>query len=402
MKKLLITATAVLGLLIPSIAKSDIIFYKDGLVKGDVTSKEITLKLCSVSDDVVKLNRDRILGIQTYGNGQLEVILKDDTGLNMNMGYSSTPDCLKIIVKDDKGKEEILAGEDIKKYLLTNNVVPDKDIIAKYDFIKVASQYYKKIGLTPGESFSFYRDDVQERYILVSIDNLKLARNYESMQIQSSFDKEEIKSLEQKLNSEGKDTYLTVVASAGCSLTPSFVVYPNSRFISTIFHEWWHEIREDLPLELNEATATAVGLACAEEFLSKNPEYKKGSFWWESTQTRNRCRGYSNMVVDYYDRLSKLYSSDKPNAEKLRIKEQMLNEMEQKTGYKMNNAELSFAITYCRYFELVSKVVDSYKNLEDAVSALKDIPPGDLESGVKYLEDLLKVEKEKPKLETYH
>jgi len=38
---------------------------------------------------------------------------------------------------------------------------------------------------------------------------------------------------------------------------------------------------------------------------------------------------------------------------------------------------------------LVSKVVKNYTSLEDAVSALKDIPPYDLSSGVKYLEELL-------------
>lgn len=401
MKKLLITATAVLGLLIPSIAKSDIIFYKDGRVKGDVTSQEITLKLCSVSDDAVKLNRDRILGIQTYENGQLEVILKDDTGLNMNMGYSSTPDCLKIIVKDDKGKEEIIAGEDIKKYLFTNNVVPDKEIIKKYEFLEVVSKYYKKIGLTPGESFSFYRDDVKERYILVSIDRFKLAKNYETLDIQTSFNKEEIESLEKKLKSEGKDTYMSIVASAGCALTPPFIKYSRGNLTDVIFHEWWHENKTDLPLELNEATAMAVGLACAEDFLSKHLQYRDYSFF-EETKTSKGYGRYSKVIVNYYERLSKVYNSEISDEEKLQTKEQILKEMKEKTGLNMNNAELSFIITYCRYFNLVNKVINNYSDIKEAVKVLKETPGYSLEEGVKYLEGLLKVEVEKPKLETHY
>lgn len=402
MKKLLITAATVLSILLPCIAKSDIIFYKNGKVKGDVTSEEITLKLSSVSDDAIKLDRNKILGIEIYDNSQLEVILKDDTGWNISMGYSSTPDCLKITVRNDKGKEEVIAGEDIKKYLFTNNIVPDKDIIKKYEFINVASKYFKKIGLTPGESFSFYRDDIKERYVLMSIGNLKLARSYETLDIKSSFDKEEIKSLEEKLKAEGKDTYFAVVASPGCALTPSFVNYSKNYLTEVLFHEWWHEIRGDLPLELNEATAMAVGLACSEDFLSKYPEYKKDLKWDEQEKTSKAYSRYSKMVVGYYEKLSKIYNSEMSNEEKLKAKEQILQEMEQETGHKINNAEISFYITYCRYFNLVDKVIKHYPNLEDAIKVLKDIPYGRVEDGVKYLEDLLKVGVEKPKIETYY
>jgi len=398
MKKLLITATAVLGLLIPSLAQSDIIFYKDGKVRGDVTSKEITLKLSSVSDDVIEINRDKTLGIKTYENGQLEVILKDT-----DMGYSSTPDCLKIVIRDDKGKEETLKGEDIKKYLFTNNVIPDKDIIKKYEFLEVASKYYKKIGLTPGDSFSLYRDDVKERYLLVVSDKLSLAKNYRHMHIISSFDKEEIQSLEEKLKTEGKDTYLAVVASAGCSLTPFFVKYHNSSFVEVVFHEWWHENKADMSLELNEATATAVGITCLEDFLSKHPKYK-GYQYQKILKTSEGYSEYSQAVVEYYERLSKVYNSNLSDEDKLKSKEQILNEMREKTGLNMNNAELSFEIAYCRYFNLVNDVIHNYEDIKEAIKALKDIPSGELEEekGIKYLEDLLKVKKEKPKLETYY
>ncbi|MDP2906378.1 MAG: aminopeptidase [Nanoarchaeota archaeon] len=402
MKKLLITAATALSLLLPCISSADIIFYKNGKVKHDVKSQEITLKLCSVSDDVSKLDRDSILGIQGYDNGKLDISLKNDSDFNWDMGHSTTGDCLKIVIKDSEGKEEIINGEEIEKYLFTNDVVPDKEIIKKYEFIKVASQYYKKIGLTPGESFSLYRDDVKESYVLVSIDNLKLATNYQNMQLHHSFDKEEINSLEQKLKLEGKDTYVAVVASAGCSLTPSFVTYPNSRFADPIFHEWWHENKTDLPLELNEAVATAVGLACAEDFLSKHLEYKNSLRWDEELKTSKAYSRYSKMIVEYYEKLEKIYNSEMPDEQKLKAKEQILEEMEQKTWHKMSNAELSFAITYCRYFNLVDKVTKHYPNIEDAVKVLKEIPGNSIKEGVKYLEDLLKVEVQKPKIETYY
>lgn len=398
MKKLLITAATALSLLLPCISNADIIFYKNGKVKHDVKSQEITLKLCSVSDDTLKLDRDRILGIQGYDNGKLDISLKDDSGFNWDMGHSTTGDCLKIVIKDKEGKEEIVNGEDIEKYLFTNDVVPDKEIIKKYEFMKVAGKYFDKLGLTNRDSFSFYRDDVKERYILVSIDNLKLANSYETLDIKSSFDKEEIKSLEEKLKAEGKDTYLTLVASAGCALTPSFVNYSRSYLVEVLFHEWWHENKTDLPLELNEATAMAVGLACYEDFLSKYPEYKNDLRWDEGVKSSKAYTKYSKMVVEYYEKLEKLYSSEMSDEQKLEVKEQIFEEMKQKTGARMSNAELSFAITYCRYFNLVDKVIKHYADIEDAVKALKEIPPDNLKEGVKYLEDLLKAEVEIPSI----
>jgi hypothetical protein len=402
MKKLLITAATALSLLLPCISSADIIFYKNGKVKGDVKSQEITLKLCSVSDDVLTLNRDRLLGIQVDDRGKLEILLKDDTGWNLGMGYSSTSDCLKIIVKDDKGNEEILSGDDIQKYLFTNDVVPDKEIIKKYELMKVAGKYFEKMGLTNRESFSFYRDDVKERYILVSIDKFKLANNYETLDLQTSFDKQEIETLEKKLKAEGKDTYLTVVASAGCALTPSFVNYSRSSLVEVLFHEWWHENKTDLPLELNEAASTAIGFACYEDFLSKHPEYKNGTVLYEDVKISEAYSRYSKVVVEYYNKLEKIYNSKMSDDEKFKAKEQILEEMEQKTWNKMNNAELSFAITYCRYFDLVDKVIKHYPNIEDAVKVLKEIPGNSIKEGVKYLEDLLKVEVQKPKIETYY
>ncbi|MBM3200465.1 hypothetical protein FJZ53_06005 [Candidatus Woesearchaeota archaeon] len=389
MKKLLVTATAALSLLLPGISGADIIFYKNGKIKHDVKSTQITMKLCSTCNDTLTLDRDKILGIQGYENGKLDISLKDDSGSNWDIGHSTTGDCVKITIRNKEGKEETVNGEDIEKYLFTNDIVPDKDIIKKYDFIKVAGQYYKSMDLTPGGSFFFYRDDVKERYLLVSIDNLKLAQNYENLQVYPSFDKEEIESLEQKLKSEGKDTYIAVVASAGCALTPFFVNHPNSQFVGTIFHEWWHENKRDLPLELNEAAATAVGLLLSEDFMSKHPEYKSSSLWGENAKTSISFREYSKIVVEYHDRLSKLYSSNKTDKEKLEIKEQILKEMKEKTGIEMNNAQISFQVTYCRYFNLVGKVVKSYKTLQEGINALKDIPPLDLERGVKYLEDLV-------------
>ncbi len=402
MKKLLITAATLLSFLLPSVSSADIIYYKNGQVKHGVKSQEIVMKLSSVSDDTITLNRDKILGMQGYDNGKLDISLKDDTGFNWDMGYSTTGDCLKIVIKDKEGKEEILKGEDIKKYLFTNDVVPDEEIIKKYEFIKVAEDYFEKLGLSNRESFFFYRDDVKERYVLVSISNLRLTNSYEALNIESSFDKEEIKSLEERLKSEGKDTYLAVVASAGCSLTPSFVNYSRNYLTDVLFHEWWHENKTDLPLELSEATAKAVGLACAEDFLSKHPEYKKDLGWDEEEKSSKAYGKYSEMVVEYYERLSKLYNSEMPNEEKLKAKEQILNEMEEKTGHRMSNAELSFMITYCKYFNLVDKVVKQYPNIKDAVKVLKEIPQGSITDGVKYLEDLLKFEVEKPKTETHY
>lgn len=215
-----------------------------------------------------------------------------DGEINTNAEFSIT-------IKDKEGKKEVIESKDLEKYITTNNVVPDDGIIKKYEVMKKIDAYAKKIGLMPGVTFSLYRDDSESMYFLDAIEKLSLAEDYHQMIFRTSPDKKELKSMEEKLKSEGYDTFTGEITLAKGNLTPRDVKDSVANLSETLLHEYWHENSSRKPVDVEEAIAMAVGLHGAEEFIMEH--YGASSKEMEEiSSVREKYTTNSKVIMEHY------------------------------------------------------------------------------------------------------
>lgn len=407
MKKLLLTAIATLGIFYYSHANADIIFYKDGRSKGDITATEIRFNITdkdlvakyeplkglmdddeSVTDKKpdreINIQRDEILGIMHKGASNIFCI-------PLKVGEINTTAEFSITIKDKEGEKEIIESKDLEKYIATNNVVPDDEIIKKYEIMKKISTYAKKIGLIPGVTFSIYRDDSEGIYSLSAIGKLSLAEDYHQMTFRTFTDKKELESLEEKLKKEGYDTYTGDITLAMGNLTPRDVKDSTASLADTLMHEYLHENSSRRPLDVEEAMAMAVGIYGAEEFIMEH----YGTSSKEMEEIRRIKEKYTTngkTVMEYYKKLKELYNSDKPEEEKLAEKEKIFGELKEKTKWEMNNAKISAYATYFRHYELMGDVIKRCGSVAEAIKVFEKLPRNVDADALKQLEDFIKNE----------
>ncbi|MDP2908659.1 MAG: aminopeptidase [Nanoarchaeota archaeon] len=402
MKKLLLTTIAALGIFCYSNANADVIFYKDGRTKGDVTATEIRFNITdkdmvakyepmkeptdgdeSIGDREINIKRDETIGIIHKGQRLYSIPLKDGE-INTNAEFSIT-------IKDKEGKKEVIESKDLEKYITTNNVVPDDEIIKKYEVMKKIGAYAEKIGLMPGVTFSLYRDDSESMYFLDAIEKLSLAEDYHQMIFRTFTDKKELESLEEKLKAEGYDTFTGEITLARGNLTPRDVKDSVANLTETLLHEYWHENSSRKPIDVEEAMAMAVGLHGAEEFIMEH--YGASSKEMEKIRSvKEKYTTNGKIIMEYYKKLKGLYSSDKPEKEKLAEKERIFGELKEKTKRDMNNARISANATYFRHYELMENVIKKCGSVAEAIKVFGKLPRDADADALKQLEDFVKNE----------
>ncbi len=400
MKKLLLTAITALGIFYYSNANADIIFYKDGRTKGDVTATEIRFNITdkdmvskyepmkkrsagneSVDDREINIERDGIVGIIRKG-GRLFCIPLKYGEINTDAEFSMT-------IENKEGKKEVIESKDLEKYIATNNVVPDDEIIKKYEVMKKISAYAEKIGLMPGVTFSLYRDDSESMYFLEAIGKLALAEDYHQMIFKTSTDKKKLESLEEKLKAEGYDVSTGEITLAKGNLTPRDVKHSVANLAEATLHEYWHENSIRNPLDVEEAMAMAVGIHGAEEFIMEH--YGASSKEMEEIRdTKGIYATNGKVIMEYYKKLEELYSSDKSENEKLAERERIFGELKEKTNRDMNNARISANATYFRHYELMENVIKKCGSVAEAIKVFGKLPRNVDADALKQLEDFVK------------
>ncbi len=109
-------------------------------------------------------------------------------------------------------------------------------------------------------------------------------------------------------------------------LLNTFIHYPDTELARLIFHELAHQVAyvtDDS--EFNESFATAVEEAGIERWLRREgSDAQRAAF----DQAQQRRRDFQNLVLDYRDRLERLYASDVPQAQKLAQKQSVLSELQ--------------------------------------------------------------------------
>ncbi len=81
-------------------------------------------------------------------------------------------------------------------------------------------------------------------------------------------------------------------------------------------------------------------------------------------------------MIQYYNLLYDVYKQEISDKEKLKIKKELCKEAESKLiyEYKLNNASLTYYMTYSRYTNEVREVCKYSNSLKDAVELFKSLP----------------------------
>lgn len=377
MKKSITSIAVALTLFGYSVANADILYLKNGKTRQGISCERITLKTEDKGQNI-HLTKEKISGIEV-DEKNAKIWLKDSGG------YFYGTD-LKLVFQD-----KIVEQKDIRKYIPTDNIIPDEDIIERYKLIDLINKYSENIGLFPGQTFNTYRDDITKQYSLSAVRNLELLEdlNYLNHNYRSS-NREELKSIEQKLIAKGFDTELAEVVTSGSELTPETAKWSYARFIRVLFHERWHENSGvQYSANIDESIASVIGQICAEQFIRDT--YGRYSEEMKNlNQMKEELMKKGSIILEGYNTLSDIYKMDLPNEEKLTAKNKFLEEIKQKTGYTFNNASLSIRNPYVKHYNLVNEVIQSFENLEDAIIALKKIGQYNTEKeAVDYLKKLL-------------
>lgn len=370
MRKPLVSIVVALSLLSYSVANADIIFFKDGNIRGDVISEEINLNSGVLED--MTLKRKTLLGLRIDNEKNIQVKYKD----GQNKIYRNYD--LSILFKN----QETMKGSNLERYLVTNNRIPDEEIINKYQLVRQIDNYCKRIGLNPGfvmdsvlySTFYFYNENALKRNIICAVRSLELAEDFtdsDKLYLRPIHNKEELESLEAEFKKNGYDTIILNPISGGSELTPFSVEEDIAEFSVILFHERWHENsgRKYSP-RIEESIASVMGYICAEKFLAE--VYGIDSAEVEDVRhLKNKFSKQSAAVLECYTQLSDLYNMDICDEEKLKIKEEITSNIRKTTDYTFNNASLSVYITYSKYYNLVNEIVKNSENLADTVTLLK-------------------------------
>lgn len=388
------------------VANADILYLKDGKTRFSISCEEITLKSEDIDSEGIRIrtqfqNKEYVIGHKPYEqlkDQNMRLTKEEIVGIEMDgknakiwlknyLGYFYGYDLKLTFGKQDK----TIRQEDIKKYIPTNNVIPDEDIIERYKLIDLVNKYSEKIYLFPGPTFNTYRDDITKQYSLSAVRNLELLEdlNYLNHRYRSS-NREELKSIEQKLITQGFDTELAEVVTAGSELTPETAKWSYARFIRVLFHERWHENSGvQYSANIDESIASVIGQICAEQFI-KDTYGPYSEEMKDLNQMKEELMKKGSIILECYNTLSDIYKMDLPDEEKLTAKDKFLEEIKQKTGYTFNNISLSTRNPYFKHYNFVNEVIQSFENLEDAIRALKKLGQYNTEKeAVDYLKKLL-------------
>ncbi|MFA5887966.1 MAG: hypothetical protein WC852_04625 [Candidatus Nanoarchaeia archaeon] len=167
--------------------------------------------------------------------------------------------------------------------------------------------------------------------------------------------------------------------SPGGSINPDFMGYPPEEKIFAVLHEDWHYYSllnsEQLfgpESSVDEPVATVMGFASAMDYLQAH--YGADSELYKAEAALfEKWRVYSNLVNNSYIELSELYSRDISDAEKERLKQEILAKSKE-AGFKMNNAVIMLQSPYTELFLIAYDVYTAHPNIKELAEIMSMVP----------------------------
>ncbi|MBI4447676.1 aminopeptidase [Candidatus Woesearchaeota archaeon] len=385
LKKTLAAAISLSVIAFPKISEADIARTKDGssYVNVELQNKKVILRGDFWKK---KIKGKNVATINFLDDGKVEIYDKND---KIYTGVLENP----IVYK--QGEEEI-KKEGLKQFVVTNGAVKDELVNDALSLVEKIRSYEASAGIEV-HNFTYYNDfEPGPLYILRALKKDKLKNDYEGMLGFSSYDKDELMEQKGKLEKRGYNVLIRrveAVARNPYPITPLFSKATIFRQAMIVLHEDWHNTIS-LPISIDEGTASIVGNFGALEWIQL--EYGKDSKEFnEAIESVNWYANFYNIIIEYYNQLDKVYSSDMKDEEKSEKAGKIISSAKTALdGLDYENEDLGNAffvemMTYARHYNLARKVYKKAGNLEEAVKILKATPNKEDEA-VNFLETYVK------------
>ena len=260
----------------------------------------------------------------------------------------------------------------------------------KLDLITEIKAFEKKIGFNETENFKTYSDETKAYDYSFFTSITTLPYSLDDPLLQAATGKPE----NIPIDLEKYDVFfysIQAIAGGETPVTKSLLQASLPRFIHVIFHEDWHE-QIDSPLGIEEPSAEVVSYTAAMLFAKE--KFGQNSEVYETLQKRfNKKLEESELYQQYYDELNILYSSFHSGvvseADTLAQKARLLKEMEKElknlwgaAPRQLNNAFISFQMTYFRHFPLIQRVYSATNyDLAETMAILRSVPAQEVAFG---------------------
>lgn len=230
-------------------------------------------------------------------------------------------------------------------------------------------KYPEPLGITQA------KEDVC--YELYASPKLKLFFDYSEIEKDLSPNKREVYRTAKSYKRKGYDTLVTTLQayeSDGISLTKKMLKDTNLEVVCATIHEIVHS-QLSLDFSMEESIASIIESLGSVSFYEQK-EGKSSPNYEKAVIEDNMLRFNDNIITQYYNLLYDVYQEEIPDNEKLKIKKELCKEAESKLTYehKINNASLTYYMTYSRYANEIREACKYSNSLKDAIELFKSLP----------------------------
>jgi len=214
-------------------------------------------------------------------------------------------------------------------------------------------------------------------YDLYAAPKLKLFYDYSEIEKYSNPNKRKVKKVARGYKKKGYDTLVTnlqAYESEGIFLTKKILKDTNVEIVSSTIHELVHS-QLNLDISIEESIATIIDSLGTISFYEQK-EGKHSQNYERAVIDDALLRSNDTLIIQYYNLLYDAYEQEILDSKKLKIKKELCKEADSKVTYshKMNNASLTYYMTYARYTNEVREVCKHSDSLKDAINLFKILP----------------------------
>jgi len=326
----------------------------------------------------------------TSGIAKADLFLMKDGSKIYN--YSKIEeDSYQITAKNKQGEKIILKKSELRDYIFIREGRDlekeiDETTADKLVYLKNVEHWgEEKLGLPVSDNFIVYDTKFETSHVIYYSKKLRLPKNYFDMPGKGYDTEKEALERKKELELQGYDVFYRSMEASSNSpmISRSLLESKLSRKIEVILHENMHDFiheamnNEFLPLSIDEALACVVGDYGSLEYLSE--KYGKQSDEYKTAEkTVNKIHKHAKVIIKYYNKLDDLFKTNLNDEEKLKQKEQILNELQQKRtevlGHEadyLNNPGLAAHMTYSRYVPLIKKVYEKTGSVKELIQVSK-------------------------------
>ncbi len=235
----------------------------------------------------------------------------------------------------------------------------------------------EELGMYYHNSLSITQDKEDILYDLYASPKLKLFYDYSEIEKESDPSKRRVHRIAKSYKRKGYDILivnLQAYEGDGVFLTKKMLKDTNLGVVCATIHEIVHS-QLSLDFSMEESIASIVESLGSVRFYEQK-EGKSSPNYEKAVIEDSLLKVNDDLVIQYYNLLYDVYEQEISDDEKLKIKKELCKEAGSKLTYdhKMNNASLTYYMTYARYTNEIRGVCKYSNSLKDAVELFKSLP----------------------------